>query len=525
MILCLFVSLLHFLFQAAVAKQWSLLIQDETVAFAAAGGLSFLGMAWACWGFQKERAMGVELEKKMIINEIKVVSATLIFLILLSTPGILHDLLNFLLVQHLRLESSLRSSIIETFDVIVSVAHVALFVLISYFLGQQSCLIFRWIQQRTSFEARIFLFWNYVGALLASMAFAFWLVEYINHFQKVLLFSVVYSFLIISWLYLRLPLDSAMPKRLVVALVVLICISFFLREFDRQLSMVNQLDRLIAYGGYTIGPFDLNYASRIKRIQKELTLVSYGSRYQRLDWIEYRSNQLRGQLYLDGAFQFDSDSEGLYHESYIQGLRIALNSRPQKILIMGGGDALLSARILEHFRKSKISPAPKIDLVEIDPMVLESARKLWGKLEAGSLRKIQVSIQDAFHFIRDASDQWDMILLDFPDPRTIDLAKLFTQEFYMMVKKRLTKNGIVIFDFPSEVEREIIVATVKAAGFDRYMLYGKNQLFVYLEQGEGEGSWAQRSQLFPNKITNIGLATSNQVHSLFRMKLPQNIVF
>jgi hypothetical protein len=95
----------------------------------------------------------------------------------------------------------------------------------------------------------------------------------------------------------------------------------------------------------------------------------------------------------------------------------------------------------------------------------------------------------------------------------------------MMVKKRLTKNGIVIFDFPSEVEREIIVATVKAAGFDRYMLYGKNQLFVYLEQGEGEGSWAQRSQQFPNKITNIGLATSNQVHSLFRMKLPQNIVF
>ena len=48
--------------------------------------------------------------------------------------------------------------------------------------------------------------------------------------------------------------------------------------------------------------------------------------------------------------------------------------------------------------------------------------------------RITRHFDDAFRFIRNSSDQFDAIYLDFPDPRDYNLSKLYSREFYHFVR-------------------------------------------------------------------------------------------
>ena len=44
----------------------------------------------------------------------------------------------------------------------------------------------------------------------------------------------------------------------------------------------------------------------------------------------------------------------------------------------------------------------------------------------------------------ESKEFYDVIIIDLPDPRTIELAKLYSLEFYHLCKYRLKTNGFII---------------------------------------------------------------------------------
>jgi spermidine synthase len=55
------------------------------------------------------------------------------------------------------------------------------------------------------------------------------------------------------------------------------------------------------------------------------------------------------------------------------------------------------------------------------------------KLNNNSLNNSKVKIinTDAFKFIKNTKNKYDFIVADFPDPRDVGTAKLYSKEFYI----------------------------------------------------------------------------------------------
>jgi len=147
------------------------------------------------------------------------------------------------------------------------------------------------------------------------------------------------------------------------------------------------------------------------------------------------------RLYIDGHIQFSSRDEYRYHESLVHPL-MSVPGRRQNVLILGGGDGLAVRELLKY------DDIERIDLVDIDPEMtrVSSELPMLAKLNENSLESEKLTIfnEDAFTFINQAGIAYDRVIIDMPDPHNEAINKLYSREFYTMIRKRLAVGGIVV---------------------------------------------------------------------------------
>lgn len=169
-------------------------------------------------------------------------------------------------------------------------------------------------------------------------------------------------------------------------------------------------------------------------------------------------------LYLDGNEQFSSYDEEKYHEPLVHP---AMSVGPAaQVLILGGGDGLALREVLKH------RSVQQVTLVDIDPAItaLAASHPLFLKLNQGALQdgRVQLVHQDAYRFLQDDSRVYDVIIIDLPDPKTIELARLYTREFYTLAARHLAVGGRMVTQatspFFSKLAFLSILKTMRAAG-------------------------------------------------------------
>lgn len=180
-------------------------------------------------------------------------------------------------------------------------------------------------------------------------------------------------------------------------------------------------------------------------------------------------------LFIDGFYQFLVDIEDIYHE-YFTHVPIILNNRvPRNVLVLGAGDGMLVRELLKY------TEVEKITLVEIDAKMVEMARDnqvlKYVNQDAFSDSRVNVIIQDAFHFLRSSPEQYDAIYMDFPRVKDYNLSKLYSVEFFQSVHRHLKEDGFAaldaaeIVDFFKENYWGIYYSTLKKAGFSTIIPY------------------------------------------------------
>jgi spermidine synthase len=105
-------------------------------------------------------------------------------------------------------------------------------------------------------------------------------------------------------------------------------------------------------------------------------------------------------------------------------------------------------------------PAVRIDAIEIDPVVVEAARRYFGLVEDENYR---VHIADGAAFVRESKMRYDLILADagvadgIPEHHTTD-------PFFSALRERLTPDGVLVVNLGLDERANAIIAQrIKAA--------------------------------------------------------------
>jgi spermidine synthase len=175
-----------------------------------------------------------------------------------------------------------------------------------------------------------------------------------------------------------------------------------------------------------------------QKLYRDEILLSKQSAYQRIVLTRWNRDT---RLFIDGNLQFSSLDEYRYHEPLIH-LPMGMAQSHEKILVLGGGDGLAVRELWQY------PDIQKIDLVDLDPEItkLGTGHPIFTQLNENSLLDPRVSIfnEDAYGFVEHSSELYDVVIIDLPDPNNISLGKLYSQEFYRLLDKRLSAGAVVV---------------------------------------------------------------------------------
>jgi spermidine synthase len=172
------------------------------------------------------------------------------------------------------------------------------------------------------------------------------------------------------------------------------------------------------------------------------------------------------QLYLNGNLQFNSTDEYRYHESLVHPALSAAQS-PRRILVLGGGDGLAVREILRH------KTVESVTLVDLDPDMTSLSEHFppLARLNGNSLAdpRVRVINQDAFLWVQEPGPTFDAAIIDFPDPGTFSVGKLYTTRFFRLLKSHLAPQAAVAVQCTSPLVAPqaywCIIHTLEAAGY------------------------------------------------------------
>lgn len=274
-------------------------------------------------------------------------------------------------------------------------------------VGLEIPLLMRILKDRYEFSdlvSKVFTV-DYIGALFASILFPLVLAPYLGLVRTSLLFgifNVAVGLWTLSLIKEEIPWRNALRGTGIGAALVLV-ITF---AFSNKLTQFAET---------------LNYKDRIVFTDK--------SPYQKIV-LTQGDHDLR--LFLNGNLQFSSVDEYRYHEALVHPA-MALQNNPKKVLVLGGGDGLAVREIL------KFPTVESVTLVDLDPLMTKifSTNETLVKLNERALKHEKVSVvnADAFVWLRETKDVFDVVIIDFPDPSNYSLGKLYTTRFFTLLGK------------------------------------------------------------------------------------------
>ena len=316
--------------------------------------------------------------------------------------------------------------------------------LIGVLVGLELPLLMRILKEHLDFNdlvSRVLTF-DYIGALVASLLFPILLVPYLGLVRTSLLFGLLNALVGLWGTYLLRPLLTtrglgALRGRAVIAIALLV------------IGIIKS-DTFTTWAEERILSSPIVYATQ--------------SVFQRIVVTKDKDDF---QLHLNGHLQFNSRDEYRYHEALVHP---ALSSAhdPEHVLVLGGGDGLAVREVLKY-------PTVKsVTLVDIDPAMTSLAKTFapLAQLNEHSLDDPRVSVvnTDAFVWIGQKTKRlYDAVVIDFPDPGSYSIGKLYTRRFFQLLNDRVARDAVISIQCTSPLVAPqsywCIITTLESAGF------------------------------------------------------------
>ncbi|MDC8757791.1 polyamine aminopropyltransferase [Janthinobacterium fluminis] len=289
--------------------------------------------------------------------------------------------------------------------------------LIGALVGMEVPLVMRALNDRdTAFNelvSRVLTF-DYLGALAVSLLFPLVLAPHLGLVRTGFLFGMLNVGVALWTIHVfRRELENLTGRLLRACAVMLLLVCGFAAS-----------DRMVYWGEHGLFGDEIVFSTTTP--------------YQRLVITRWKDDM---RLYINGNLQFSSRDEYRYHEALVHP---ALQALPwaRRVLVLGGGDGLALREILRYPNIEQVT------LVDLDPAMTAAftTRDELAKLNGGAFKdkRVKVVNADAAVWLQNNRDMFDAAIIDFPDPSSFALGKLYSVPFYGLVQKHLAANGLMV---------------------------------------------------------------------------------
>ncbi len=312
--------------------------------------------------------------------------------------------------------------------------------LVGTLVGMEIPILLRILEGKLQFSELVsrVLSLDYLGALLASILFPLVLVPHLGLVESAFFFGVLNAGVaLVTCVVFRAELPAA-----------------------RWLMGESALAVAVLLVGFVYAP-ELTGVAEGHMYADEI-VHARSTAYQRI--VLTRSpRELR--LYLNGHLQFSSLDEYRYHEALVHP-GLASVAAPRRALVLGGGDGMAVRELLRDPR------VERVDLVDLDRGMTDlfTTHAVMSRLNDGALRdpRVHVENHDALVWLRGAPGTWDFIVVDFPDPSSFSVGKLYTTTFYETLARHLAPGGRLVVQSTSPLFARrafwCVVETLEAVG-------------------------------------------------------------
>lgn len=332
-------------------------------------------------------------------------------------------------------------------------------VIIGFLIGLEIPFLTRLMQDYNQLKFNIanILSFDYLGALIATVSFPFILLPFFGTYQSSLIFGLV---------------------NMSIGFVVLWVFADHIGKDARKLKALTVVSTSFLVGMIVFSSSALEHWDH--KLYEDRVIFSKQSPYQKIVLTKHRDDV---RLYLDGNLQFSSVDEHRYHESLVH-VPLSIHEKPvRRVLLLGAGDGMAVRELLKY------PSIEEIILVDLDKEIVELAKNnnYVSKINEHSLdsAKLEILNSDAFTYLTDNAQLFDFIIADLPDPNNSSLARLYSKQFYQLIRQNLAEDGIFVTQATSPYFATdafwSIAKTVGVAGFEN--------IYPYHTQIPSFGNW------------------------------------
>lgn len=253
---------------------------------------------------------------------------------------------------------------------------------------------------------------DYIGGLLGSIAFPLLLLPQLGYFATAFLTG---SMNILAAILIVFKYSDRIRKPAIFKGVTVLLFAFMMWGVLFSGNISNYIE-----GG----------------LYRDRVILSEQTQYQHIVLTRHKDDL---RLFIDGNVQFCSLDEYRYHEALVH-IPMSQAAKKDKVLILGGGDGMAVRELLKY-------EGIQITLVDLDPEMIRicSENKIIAGLNENSLKSDRLKIinDDAYRFLEENEEDYDVIIVDLPDPNNESLNKLYTNVFYRLCQNSLTGDGIL----------------------------------------------------------------------------------
>jgi len=150
-------------------------------------------------------------------------------------------------------------------------------------------------------------------------------------------------------------------------------------------------------------------------------------------------------LFYDGFPIFTVPNPDISFNEDLAHFSLLSHPQPKSILLIGQGLGGLIREILKH-------PIARLDYLELDPEIIKAYKELKLPITEAELKDKRVNLfyQDGRNFLSKGGP-YDIIIINYLSPLTLNFNRYFTKEFYAECRSRLNPKGNLITISPSSL--------------------------------------------------------------------------